>query len=126
MGKKKKDIQVKIVACERRVDDLDDAIEGKLRVTNRQMSEMISRYISPSLRWQPTDSEMADPEIRWLAMMQYMADTISELNSLKEELAAMESKSSSLPLPMIPVFDQEAAEDELQFVASYIEWRCVR
>ena len=119
---KKKDIQIKINVCERRVSDLDDAMEGKLRVTRHQMMEMIYRYT----RCQPTESEMIDPETRWMAMMQYMAETISEINSLKEELAAMESKSSSLPLPMIPVFDQEAAEDEPRFVTNYVEWRCGR
>lgn len=124
--KRKKDIQIKIDVCEHRVDDLDDAIEGKLRVTNRQMSEMISRYISPSMRWQPTDSEITDPEVRWLAMMQYMAETLRELRSLKEDLAAMESKASGQPLPMIPVFDNEAAEDERRFVSCYVEWRCMR
>ena len=121
MGKKK-DLQVRIVTCERRVSDLDDAMEGKLRVTRHQMTEMVYRYT----RCRPTESEMIDPETRWLAMMQYMADTISELNSLKEELAAMESKSNSQPLTMIPVFDQEAAEDEIRFVTNYVEWRCIR
>lgn len=119
---KKKDIQIKISVCERRVSDLDDAIEGKLRVTRHQMTEMIYRYT----RCRPTESEMIDPETRWLAMMQYMAETIRELSSLQEELAAMESKSSSLPLPMIPVFDQEVAEDEIRFVTNYVEWRCMR
>jgi len=120
--RKKKDLQVKIIACERRVDDLDDAMEGRLRVTRRQMTEMIYQYT----KCRPTNSEIIDPEIRWLAMMQYMADTISELNSLKEELAAMESKSNSQPLPMIPFFDNEAAEDERRFVSCYVEWRCAR
>ena len=119
--RKKKDLQVKIVACERRVDDLDDAIEGRLRVTRHQMTEMIYKYT----KCRPTDSEIADPETRWMAMMQYMAETLNELRSLREELAAMESKSNSQPLPMIPFFDNEVAEDELRFVTGYVEWRCM-
>ena len=126
MSRKKKDLQFKISVCKDRIKDLNDAIEGKLYVSRYEMGEMISRYISPSERYWPTESEMIDPETRWLAMMQYMAETLSELRFLKEELAAMESKSNCLPLPMIPFFDQEAAEDELRFVSSYVEWRCMR
>ena len=58
-------------------------------------------------------------------MMQYMAETLSELNSIKEELAAMESKVESRPLPMIPFFDQEIVDDERRFASSYVEWRCI-
>lgn len=127
MGKKrKKDIQIMISDHERLISDLNDAIEGKIRVTRYQMGRMICHYIPLPIGSWPTDSEINDPETRWLAMMGCMAETLSELNSLKEELAGMESKSDSLPLPMIPFFDNEVADDELRFVSSYVEWRCVR
>ena len=120
--KRKKDLQIKIGVCERRINDLDDVMEGRLHASRLEVAKMIFRHTG----YWPTNSEITDPETRWLAMMQYMAETLSELNSLKEELAGMESKSDSLPLPMIPFFDNEVADDELRFVSSYVEWRCVR
>lgn len=123
--KRKKDIEMQIMVCERRIDDLDDAMDGKLRIPLHQMERMVSDYVSPMGYHRPSRAEIEDAETRWLAMMADMARTLLALRSLEADLAAMESKASSRPLPMIPFFDDEVAEDERSFVACYVEWRCM-
>ena len=123
--KKKKDIEMQIRVCKRRIDDLDDAMDGRLHVPLHQMERMVSDYISPMGYYHPSRTEVEDAETRWLAMMNDMAKTLLTLHSLEADLAAMESRVNSCPLPRIPFFDNEVAEDERSFVSCYIEWRCM-
>lgn len=108
-----------------RIERLNDAIEGKARVTYVVMEAMVAEYVSPSRRFRPTRDEVMDPKVRWLAMMADMARTIRELAAIEEAEAKRRTRREGNPLPVIPVTKRELREDERSFVACYVEWHCI-